>query len=140
MMAIVFFFYLVWIVVAVVVAAPAIIVFLPVLLIPALVLPIIATHYLPMLMARAVEGLEFCLGIRTSGGAYLQVGDVVEAVEDPRGWGTPTPARITRVHSGWLYRWVRGDRYDVEVTDEEAVKQWEKYLKEGPEYPTVLQT
>ena len=71
MMAIVFAFYLVWLVVAVVAAAPAIIVFLPVLLIPALVLPIIATHYLPMLTARAVEGLEFCLGIRTSGGAYL---------------------------------------------------------------------
>ena len=133
MMAIVFFFYLVWIVVAVVVVAPLIVVFLPVLLIPALVLPIIATHYLPMLTARAVEGLEFCLGIRTSGGAYLRVGDVVEAVANPgvseAYYRKPALARIKRVHSGWLYRLFRGDRYDVEVTDgdEEAVKQWENY-------------
>ena len=63
------------------------------------------------------------------------MGDVVEAVENP-GWPysqrKPALARITRIHSGWLYRLFRGDRYDVEVTDEEAVKQWEKYLKKGP--------
>ena len=69
MMAVVFAFYTAWVVVAVIVVAPLVVVFSPVLLIPALALPIFATHYLPMLMARALEGLEFALGIRTSGGA-----------------------------------------------------------------------
>ena len=148
MMAVVFAFYTVWLVLAAVVVGPLIVIFSPVLLLPALVLPIFATHYLPMLMARAVEGLEFALGIRMSGGGSgaVQVGDVVEAAKNPGSSGLPsrsqgvhwtqyavegTLARITCIHSGCLYRLFRGDRYDVEITDESAVKFWKEYLEQG---------
>jgi len=125
MMAIVFALYAVWIVLALVVVGPLIVVFLPVLLLPALLLPIFATHYVPMITARAVEGLEFCLGIGVN--APLQVRDVVEAVKDPSAdydKREPALARVTRVHPGFLYRLVQGDRYDVELTDEVAVSVW----------------
>ena len=63
MMAIILLFYFAWLVLALVVVGPVMVTFLPVLLLPALVVPIVVTHYVPMLMARAVEGLEHALKV-----------------------------------------------------------------------------
>lgn len=63
MMAIILLFYFAWLVLALVVVGPVMMTFLPVLMLPALVVPIVVTHYVPMLMARAVEGLEHALKV-----------------------------------------------------------------------------
>jgi hypothetical protein len=125
MIAIVSTAYMAWFVTAAVVVGPMILVFSVVLLIPALALPVAAMHYVPMLATRAVEGVEFALGI---GQHCLQVGDAVEVVEDPgvsdASRRKPALACVTHVHSGWLYRLFREDLYDVELTDEKVVYSW----------------
>ena len=118
MMAIILLFYFAWLVLALVVVGPVMMTFLPVLLLPALVVPIVVTHYVPMLMARAVEGLEYAAGIGAN--APLKVGDEVKAVvrTDKRGRRELRelgPAKITRSYPGWLFRLFRGDLYDVEL-------------------------
>ena len=73
MMAIILLFYFAWLVLALVVVGPVMMTFLPVLLLPALVVPIVVTHYVPMLMARAVEGLEYAAGIGAKVPSALQL-------------------------------------------------------------------
>ena len=120
--------YMAWCVTAAVVVGPIIVVFIFVLLIPALVLPLVAMHYFPMLVTEVVEWTEFVLGVGRQ--SPLEVGDEVEVAGNPKEtsiWGlNPRPVRayVTHVYPGWLYRLFRGDRYNVEVTDEAAVKRW----------------
>ena len=64
MMALVSMAFMAYLAVALVISGPILVAFSPVLIIPGIVVPLVATHYVPMLAARVVEGFEFILGIK----------------------------------------------------------------------------